>query len=73
MNGTPRNDVARLNADGSLDTSFESSPGPDAVVYAIALQPDGKVLIGGGLQNVNGVPRRGRDQRGFVGWRWSEG
>jgi uncharacterized delta-60 repeat protein len=45
-NGTPRTSIARLQGDGSLDTSFD--PGPGATwngVSAIALQPDGKVLI----------------------------
>lgn len=48
--GQPRPGVARLNADGSLDTTFAftltpQSPGP--VVNALALQPDGKVWVGG--------------------------
>jgi len=46
----PRN-IARLNSDGSLDADFQSSqfgfiPGG---VRAMALQPDGKILIGGAL------------------------
>jgi uncharacterized delta-60 repeat protein len=43
---TTRNYMARLNADGTLDTGFD--PSPTGVVYAIALQPaDGKPVIGG--------------------------
>ncbi len=42
---TPRNHIGRLNADGSLDTEF--NPGADSYVYAIAVQPDGKILVGG--------------------------
>jgi uncharacterized delta-60 repeat protein len=45
VNGTNRQAVARLNADGSLDTSFD--PGTGALqVNSLALQPDGKIIIG---------------------------
>lgn len=39
----------RLNQDGSLDTTFNSAVGGgfDTAVYAIALQSDGKILVGG--------------------------
>jgi uncharacterized delta-60 repeat protein len=38
--------MARVNADGTLDTGF--NPSPNGSVYAIALQPaDGKPIIGG--------------------------
>jgi uncharacterized delta-60 repeat protein len=40
-----RNRIARLNADGSLDTAFD--PNANGVVYALALQPDGKLVVGG--------------------------
>ncbi|MBA2735927.1 MAG: hypothetical protein H0U50_03960, partial [Pyrinomonadaceae bacterium] len=50
VNGTARNSFARLNANGSLDTSFvpyfNNFPG-NQIVYAVAPQPDGKVLVGG--------------------------
>ena len=39
--------VARLNADGSVDAAFYSGLGPDGPVRALALQSDGKILIGG--------------------------
>ncbi|MBS0663507.1 MAG: putative Ig domain-containing protein [Verrucomicrobia bacterium] len=47
---TTRNRLARLNADGSLDTSF--NPNPDRVVLSIAMQADGKIIIGGGFTKV---------------------
>ena len=59
VNGVGRNGVARLSVDGSLDATFDPGTGADGVVYALALQPDGNVLIGGAFQNVNGVPRGG--------------
>lgn len=59
INGYLRNYVARLNADGTLDTSFKDGSGPDSIVSSLILQPDGKVLIGGGFGNVNGTNRFG--------------
>ena len=51
LGGVARNSIARLNADGSLDTGF--NPGTPAYnsVYSLAVQADGKVLIGGGLHD----------------------
>jgi uncharacterized delta-60 repeat protein len=54
------NYVLRLNADGSLDTSFNytvgsTSTGASGIVYALALQPDGKVLVGGQFTSYNGA------------------
>src|SRR3954452_7416547 len=40
-----RNRIARLNPDGTLDTSFD--PNANNTVNAIALQADGKILLGG--------------------------
>ena len=46
--GLNRNGVARLNADGTLDMSFDPGTGPSSGgIGALALQPDGKILIGG--------------------------
>ena len=56
-NGTTRNNIARLNPDGSLDTSFDPGSGADSSISSIALQPDGKILIGGGFTEYNGTPR----------------
>jgi uncharacterized delta-60 repeat protein len=40
--------VLRLNADGTRDTTFNAGgSGPDYAVWALALQPDGKVIVGG--------------------------
>ena len=51
----PRTRVARLNTDGSVDESFDPGLGPDSFVTALALQPDGRVLLGGYFQSVSGV------------------
>src|SRR5437763_702709 len=45
---TVSDDVVRLNADGSLDTTFNASgAGADGTVRAVAVQPDAKIVIGG--------------------------
>ncbi|MBU6400518.1 MAG: hypothetical protein KGS61_09385 [Verrucomicrobia bacterium] len=49
------NHLARLNADGSLDGTFSVGAGSDGPVYAIALQPDGKVLVAGAFSTLNGT------------------
>jgi len=58
LNGTNRNFIGLLNFDGSLDTSFDPGPGPDAPVRAIAVQNDGKIIIGGDFDFVRGVGSR---------------
>lgn len=54
-NGTWRSKIARLNVDGSLDTSFDPGTGPNNVVNCTALQSDGKVIIGGGFNSLSGA------------------
>src|SRR5262249_49356998 len=49
----------RLNKDGSIDTSFNPGTGADGPIYALALQRDGSILIGGDFTQVNGIPRNG--------------
>jgi uncharacterized delta-60 repeat protein len=51
--------VARLNSNGTLDTSFNPGTGTGAigVVASIALQADGKILIGGNFSSYNGTAR----------------
>jgi uncharacterized delta-60 repeat protein len=53
--GVPRNHIARLNRDGTLDTAFD--PNADHVVYAIATQEDGKILVGGAFTSIGGQIR----------------
>lgn len=59
-NGTTRNGVARLNADGTLDLSFDVGTGlalSTDNVYCLALQSDGKIMIGGKFATFNGITR----------------
>jgi uncharacterized delta-60 repeat protein len=46
----PRNHLARMNVDDSLDTTF--NPSPNGFVRNIVVQPDGKILIGGGFNTL---------------------
>lgn len=48
------NYIARLNADGTLDTDFNIGTGFDNYVNTIVIQPDGKILVGGSFNNYNG-------------------
>lgn len=51
--------IARLRADGTLDPTFDPGAGTDGVIYLVALQSDGKVLIVGQFTTVAGTTRPG--------------
>jgi uncharacterized delta-60 repeat protein len=53
--GQPRNYLASLNADGTLDTNFTA--GADNLVLALAIQPDAKILAGGLFSILAGATR----------------
>ena len=64
--GLSRNGVARFNTDGSLDTTFDpgtGAPAPTSLslpnISAVAVQPDGKIIIAGDFVSFNGVRRIG--------------
>ncbi len=54
-NDVPCGRIARIMPDGSLDPSFDPGEGVDDIVHALALQPDGKVVLGGAFSTVDGV------------------
>ncbi len=49
---TERNRITRFNANGTLDTLF--NPGADQRVDTIAVQADGKILVGGNFTGLGG-------------------
>jgi uncharacterized delta-60 repeat protein len=49
---TTRRYIARLNSNGSLDTTFHV--GANGPIRAIAVQPDGKILLGGQFTTLGG-------------------
>ncbi|MDO8898171.1 MAG: delta-60 repeat domain-containing protein, partial [Bacteroidales bacterium] len=58
-NGTTFGGIARINADGSIDNTFNPGTGFSSIigqaVRNIAIQPDGKLIIGGGFTSFNGT------------------
>jgi uncharacterized delta-60 repeat protein len=58
-NGTPVTRAVRINTDGSIDSTFSVNIPGSAGLDCVALQPDGKILIGGGFSTVNGISRTG--------------
>lgn len=59
VNGTNRNNVARVFAHGALDASFGTEAGANSAVYAVALQADGQAVIAGAFSSVQGTNRPG--------------
>jgi uncharacterized delta-60 repeat protein len=65
VDGVERSGIARLNADGSLDTNFEPGAGVHGEIVdwwevaSVAVQPDGKVVVGGRFTHVDGRSRNG--------------
>ena len=74
VDGTRANRVARLNADGTVDTTFNLVPDPatpgatipgtgaagagdSSAVRVIVVQPDGKIIVGGSFTTFNDLPR----------------
>jgi len=57
FNGVTVNRIVRLNADGTRDTAFTTNTGTGAsgIVFTIAVQSDGKILVGGSFTTFNGV------------------
>ena len=58
--GVTRNRIARLNPNGTLDTAFDpnaTSPFLGSPVVSIAVQADGKILVGGDFTTIGGQPR----------------
>jgi uncharacterized delta-60 repeat protein len=61
-NDIPIHHVARINTDGSRDTSFHSGlDSLNAEIDALAIQNDGKILIGGYFNRYNGIPINNSD------------
>ena len=54
-NGTTQNYISRLNSDGTLDVGFTIGTGFNNSVLTIAVQSDGKILVGGSFTSYNGT------------------
>lgn len=56
LNGTYLGNLVRLNTDGSKDNTFNTGSGFGGDVTSIAIQSDGKILVGGNFSIYNGTP-----------------
>ena len=58
VNGVARKGIARLNADGSLDSGFNPGAGvnTNGKIYALGLQADGRIVIGGDFTTFDNFP-----------------
>lgn len=54
FDGVPRNRIARLEVDGTLDLNFDPGTGANQDITSVVVQPDGNILIGGHFYNING-------------------
>ncbi|PSB08496.1 hypothetical protein C7B69_22780, partial [filamentous cyanobacterium Phorm 46] len=57
IGGLARNNIARLNSDGTVDNTF--NPNPDFAVWAIAIDSSGNPIVGGDFRTIGigGQPR----------------
>lgn len=58
FDGQPFSRLIRLNHDGSIDSDFNVGTGFDKFVYAIALQFDKKIIIGGSFLTYNEISQK---------------
>ena len=57
INGVARRGIAQLESSGAVDPSFDPGLGVDNGISAVAVQKDGKILIGGDFTQVGGTDR----------------
>ncbi|MBE0641529.1 MAG: T9SS type A sorting domain-containing protein [Bacteroidales bacterium] len=55
--GMPAGRIIQLNADGSIDTSFQPGQGLSGLAHTLTIQPDGRILVGGAFSQAAGQPR----------------
>lgn len=56
-NGVSKNRIARLNSDGSIDSTYQSGSGANAVINEAKWASSGKLYIAGGFASYNGTTR----------------
>ncbi|UOQ76743.1 T9SS type A sorting domain-containing protein [Hymenobacter sp. 5516J-16] len=57
INGVPANNLARLLPDGTVDAAFTAASAANGPVMALALQTDGKIVVGGSFSSLSGGAR----------------
>lgn len=58
FNNLPFAGLVRLNSDGSTELGFNNQEGFDKNVYAIAVQPDQKIIVGGSFLTFNKIAQK---------------
>ncbi|MBF9224009.1 T9SS type A sorting domain-containing protein [Hymenobacter ruricola] len=58
ISGVAAGSLARLNPDGTPDAAFTTAAATNGIVYDLALQPDGKLLVGGDFTLLGGTTRQ---------------
>ena len=69
VNGVTTNRLARLNTNGSLDAPLGVTGNIFFAVFALALQPDGKIVVGG---SSGSVVRLNPDGTADTGWNYPD-
>jgi uncharacterized delta-60 repeat protein len=60
VNGVTKNDLVKLNLDGSIDNTFDTGNGTDDYVGSITVQSDGKIYLGNTyINSFNGIQGHG--------------
>ncbi|MCA8829614.1 T9SS type A sorting domain-containing protein [Hymenobacter pini] len=57
INGVAASRLARLESNGTLDVAFTTACQANGPVTSLALQPDGRLLVGGSFTTLAGSPR----------------
>ncbi|PYI77172.1 MAG: hypothetical protein DMF04_07005, partial [Verrucomicrobia bacterium] len=53
FNGLTHHGICRLNANGSVDQNFGVGSGLNNAAFALALQADGRVIVGGQFSQID--------------------
>jgi uncharacterized delta-60 repeat protein len=55
VNGSSLSKIARVNVLGAVDSTFKPGVGPNDIVKTMAIQPDGRIIIGGAFTTYNSI------------------
>jgi uncharacterized delta-60 repeat protein len=53
--GISSNRIARLNSDGTYDSTFSIGDGFNSFIYTSSIQSDGKIIVGGSFTSYSGI------------------
>lgn len=56
VNGQRRSGLVRLLDNGAIDPAFDAGAGPNAPVFAVVIQPDGRLVLGGDFTQFDQQP-----------------